>query len=318
MRAHLDETPYAVLLSATEGYKTLKVHSPSLVVPDWEYLRSHGEQWEQEYPTVSSILNIESTFTCIELRIGREAYRSYNRSIPTFPLDILKSGCPMISKMNIELDEFRGYSMGWDWYSCEAAKVPWPMRTPMKSAYNDVAISRIARFANLQYLTTHFFISTVVVGVMGPRQKRQAAFDFYKSIEKQKCGVRLDRLDVVFYIGEHFDWKNYAVKDVEPLVTVTVCPLEKPKGHCRYRVTCEDTRSEEVLCRTTKTLGLGGLVLPFGCPCPTLECNHSTISSLRKALVNTSAKTLLSPFGLRRSENEEAVWPFDVDTLEYE
>ena len=318
MRAHLDETPYAVLLSATEGYKTLKVHSPSLVVPDWEYLHSHGEQWEQKYPTVSSILNIESTFTCIELRIGREAYRSYNRSIPSFPLDILKSGCPMISKLTIELDEFRGYSTGWDWHFCEFAKVPRPRRFQMKSTYSDAAISRIARFANLRYLTTHFFISPAMIAVMGPRQERQAAFDFYKSIEKQKCGVSLDRLDVVFHICEYHNWSADAVKDVKPPVTMTVCPLEKPKGHCKYRVTCEDARSEDVLCRTTKTLGLGGLVLPFGCPCPTLEFNHSTVSSLRKALVNTSAKTLLLPFGLKKFEDEEAVWPFDVDTLEYE
>ena len=292
MRAHLDETPYAVLLSATEGYKTLKVHSPTSVVSDWEYLPSRSQQWEQKYPSVSSILNIESTFTCIELRIGREAYRSYTHSIPCFPLDILRSGCPMISKLTIELDEFRGYSTGWDWCFCEFVR-PSPRRFPVKSAYNDAAISRIARFTNLRYLTTHFFVSQAEIGIMGPRQERQAAFDLYKCIEKQKCGIRLDRLDVVFHICESYIWRNYPIKDVKPPVAMTVCTLEKPKGRCKYSVTCEDERFEKGFSRTTKALGLGGLVLPFGSSCPTLG-------------------------RLKKSRNEEMDWPFEVDTLEYE
>ena len=292
MRAHLDETPYAVLLSATDGFKTLEVHSPTSVVSDWEYLPSRSQQWEQKYPSVSSILNIECNFTCLELRIGREAYRSYNHSIPNFPLDILRSGCPMISKLTIELDEFRGYSTGWDWCVCEFVR-PSPRRFPVKSAHNDAAISRIARFANLRYLTTHFFVLQGEINIMGPRQERQAAFDLYKSIDKQKCGIRLERLDVVLHICENYNWRVYAVKDVKPPVTMTVCSLEKPKSHCKYSVTCDDARFEKVSCRTTKALGLGGLVLPSGCPRPILGRR-------------------------KKSRNEEADWPFDVDTLEYE
>ena len=285
MRAHLDETPYAVLLSATEGYKTLKVHSPSTVVSDWEYLPSRSQQWEQKYPSVSSILNIESTFTCIELRVGREAYRSY---IPSFPLDILRSGCPMISKLTIELDDFRGYSTGWDWCLCEFMKNH-HRRCYVRSTCNNAAISEIARFANLRYLTTHFLHGQAQFAVMGPRQERQAAFDFYKCIDKQKCGVRLERLDVVFHIREDY----YARRDVMPPITMTVCPFEKPKGHRKYSVTCDDARFEKISCRTAKALGLGGLVSPFGWPCPT-------------------------PGHLKKSRNEEPDWPFDVDTLEYE
>ncbi|KAK0508187.1 hypothetical protein JMJ35_009271 [Cladonia borealis] len=285
MRAHLDKTPYAVLLSATEGYKTLKVHSPSTVVSDWEYLPSRSQQWEQKYPSVSSILNIESTFTCIELRVGREAYRSY---IPSFPLDILRSGCPMISKLTIELDDFRGYSTGWDWCLCEFMKNH-HRRCYVRSTCNNAAISEIARFANLRYLTTHFLHGQAQFAVMGPRQERQAAFDFYKCIDKQKCGVRLERLDVVFHICEDY----YARRDVMPPITMTVCPFEKPKGHRKYSVTCDDARFEKISCRTAKALGLGGLVSPFGWPCPT-------------------------PGHLKKSRNEEPDWPFDVDTLEYE
>ena len=288
MRAHLDETPYAVVLSATEGYKTLKVHSPSSVVSDWEYLPSRSQQWEQKYPSVSSILNVESTFTCIELRIGREAYRSYTHSIPCFPLDILRSGCPMISKLTIELDEFRGYSTGWDWCVCESLK-PYQRRCYVRYAYNDAAISRIARFANLRDLTTHFFLVRAQIAVMGPRQERQAAFDLYKCIDKQKSGIRLERLDVVFHICEDY----YTHKDVMSPIMMAVCPLEKPKGDRKYRVTCDDPRFEKGSCRTTKALGLGGLVLPLGRPCP--PAGH-----------------------VRKSRNEEPDWPFDVDTLEYE
>ena len=292
MRAHLDETPYAVLLSATEGYKTLKVHSPSSVVSDWEYLPSHRKQWEQKYPSVSSVLSIESTFTSIEFRIGQEAYRAYYNSTSSFPLDILNSGCPMISRLTIELDEFRGYSKGWDWCLFEYWRRT-PKKNSLGSAYNDAAIASIAQFANLRNLTTHFFLSEGEMSVMGPRQKRQAAFDLYKSIERQKCGVRLDRLDVVFHTCVLPNWGPYPVQDVKPPVTMAVCPLEKPKGDCKYSVTCDDARLEEALCRTIIPLGLGALIPPFGCPCPTLG-------------------------DLKRVRNEKALWPFDVDTLEYE
>ena len=198
----------------------------------------------------------------------------------------------MISKLTIELDEFRGYSTGWDWLVCEFVKLS-PRRFPVRSAYNDAAISRIARFANLRYLTTHFYISQADIAIMGPRQERQAAFDLYKCIDKQKCGIRLDQLDVVFHICDTYNWRAYAVEDVKPPVTMTVCSLEKPKRHCKYSVTCDDARFEKVPCRTTKALGLGGLVLPFGWPRQTLG-------------------------RLNKSRNEEADWPFDVDTLEYE
>ena len=292
MRAHLDETPYAVILSATEGYKTLKVHSPSSVVSDWEYLPSPRKQWEQKYPSVSSILNIEGNFTCIEFRIGQEAYRSYYHSTESFPLDILYGGCPMITRLTIELDEFRGISKGWDWCYCEFARRS-PKRIPLRSAYNEAAIASIARFANLRDVTTHFFISEREMSVMGPRQERQAAFELYKRIERQKCGVRLDRLDVVFHTCVLPEWGILPAKDVKPPVTMAVRPLEKPKGDCRYSVTCDDTRPGEFLCRTTIPLGLGELVLRSGCPCPTLV-------------------------RLKESRNEMAGWPFGVDTLEYE
>lgn len=292
MRAHLDETPYTVILSATEGYKTLKVHNPSSVVSDWGYLPIHGKLWEQRYPSVSSILDIEGTFTSIEFRIAKEAYRSYYHSTSSFPLDILNSGCPMITRLTIELDEFRGYSKGWDWCYCEFVRRS-PKEIPLRSAYNDAAIASIARFANLRDVTSHFFISEREMSVMGPRQERQAAFDLYKRIERQKCGVRLDRLDVVFHTCVLPSWGTYPVMDVKPPITMAVRPLEEPKGDCKYSVTCDDMGPEAVLCRTTIPLGLGGLVLRPGCPYPTLV-------------------------RLKEPRNEMAGWPFDVDTLEYE
>lgn len=292
MRAHLDETPYTVILSATEGYKTLKVHNPSSVVSDWGYLPIHGKLWEQRYPSVSSILDIEGTFTSIEFRIAKEAYRSYYHSTSSFPLDILNSGCPMVTRLTIELDEFRGYSKGWDWCYCEFVRRS-PKEIPLRSAYNDAAVASIARFANLRDVTSHFFISEREMSVMGPRQERQAAFDLYKRIERQKCGVRLDRLDVVFHTCVLPSWGTYPVMDVKPPITMAVRPLEEPKGDCKYSVTCDDMGPEAVLCRTTIPLGLGGLVLRPGCPYPTLV-------------------------RLKEPRNEMAGWPFDVDTLEYE
>lgn len=288
MRAHLDDTPYAVLLSATEGYKTLKVHSPSSVVSDWEYLPAHRKQWEPKYPSVSSVLSIEGTFTSIEFRIGVEAYRAYYHSTSSFPLDILNSGCPMISRLTIELDEFRGLSKGWDWCSLESMRRS-HRKIPLRCAYNEAAIASIARFANLRDLTTHFFIGEGEMSVMGPRQEKQAAYELYKCIERQKCGARLDRLDVVFHICKNPNWGPYPAQDVKPPVTMAVRPLEKRKGDCMYSVTCNDPRLEE----TTKSLGLGGLIPPFGCPCPSLG-------------------------DLKKVRNEKALWPFDVDTLEYE
>ena len=273
-------------------------------------------QQEQTYPSISSVLQAENNLTSIELRIERKEYRSYSSSVPVFPLDPLHRGCPMLSKLNIDLDEFKGYSTGWDWYFREERR---SRRFPMRPPHSAAALSTLAQFANLNHLTAHFLIDQNELEFVHPRQERQAAFDLYKNIQTQKCGARLDRLDFVFHVCsfENSHGMIHEVRDVKPPITTFVRPLQVPKRDIKYSVICDDARSTKVR-HHQKIVGKPSGQIPpldhMG-----LEINQSKASPSCRSLVDNIAKIApLSSLLNKDADKGKGKWPFEVDMLEYE
>ena len=276
-----------------------------------------GSQIPPDGPSLESLLKKENSFHGVKFMLERTIDNPKLISMD-FSIDLFHSCLPMLSELVIDLGDFHGYSTGWDRVVREDIR---RRRFPVNLYLAKVTIAPLSKFTNLRHLTIHFLI--VHLQLLRERQARQAAFELYKSLESRKQGVRLDQLDVVFYTWAcNIYGYNGTLSEVKVSVTITVRPLQKPKGDRRYSVACNNSHCGKLLDRRKKAEKLyGPNAWIYRLGPHAWACEHGETSRLVAMLSEVGVKIALWPAIFVKDKEKRktlAKWPFEVDTREYQ
>lgn len=231
-------SPTAVLLSYSNDYKTLKIHSPS----------KYREL--QQYPNLQYVLKAESPFECLEMLYNLD-HCGINMSST---LEAFNHCCPQLSRLVINLGHFAGYSRGWDRELREAIATRRQLpvsQTDVPPFKGNVNICRLAEFSNLKELTIHFELDVTQITLLHPSQGGQALREMFQEIEKRKQGVRLDRLEVVWrtWLGNIYGGMYGCFNDQEIEVKMTCGTIKDGQRNATndYVLTCDDGRYRKII-----------------------------------------------------------------------
>ena len=276
MRDDYLEVPPIVTLSTADDFKTLKFH--------WER-QPDGDRLK----TINQVLSVEHTYESFEYLPDR-SWRSFpNCNLSAPALDLLSCHIPSLSRLDIDLGEFTGYSASWDQaYTKIVAKHKIYSYAGYSYVDGSEIVCAIARFQNLRHLTLHYQLHPDQLALMHPIPGCEAARELFEAIQRQKRGQALVRLDVVFYAYSRALFGVVPpLYDVDPKTsnTMTVAANNDtfPQGgkQPQCRCTCDNPDFGKVIERRRRTERLYGET-----------SRASRLGSVQKKLLHGEYRTL--------------------------